>query len=268
MLRGLVAAGLPAEPDAPIGARTWYRCGGRAELLAKPRTVGELAEIRRRSADSGLALRVLGGGANLLVTEGRVPGVTVRLEGPGFDGIAIEERLLVAGAGVDLYALVTAAARAGLAGLARVAGVPGSVGGGVAMNAGGAYGAIGDRLVSATLLDAAGRLERVPTAELGLGYRRSGLGGRLVVSASFVLVPEDPATVRARVRERLALKKADQPLAAKSAGCAFKNPSARRPRRAIPTTPRPGPRASSSTPRAARACGSARRRSADATRTS
>ncbi len=221
----MIARGLPAEASAPIGARTWYRCGGTAAWLVKPRTVGELAEIRRRSADSGEPFRVLGGGANLLVPEGEVPGVTVRLEGPGFDGVSVEERLLVAGAGVDLYALVTAAARAGLAGLARVAGVPGTVGGGIAMNAGGAYGAIGDRLASATLLDDAGRLEQVPTPELGLGYRKSDLGGRLVVAASFVLDPEDPAAVRARVRERLALKKAEQPLAAKSAGCAFKNPS-------------------------------------------
>ena len=187
--------------------------------------MGELAEIRRRSADSGLPFRVLGGGANLLVPEGTVPGVTVRLEGPGFAGVHVEQRLLVAGAGVDLYALVTAAARAGLGGLARVAGVPGSVGGGVAMNAGGANGAIGDKLLSVTLLDAAGRLDQAPAAELGLGYRRSGLGDRVVVGASFLLEPEDPKAVKARVRERLALKKAEQPLAAKSAGCAFKNPS-------------------------------------------
>ncbi|BAM02878.1 UDP-N-acetylmuramate dehydrogenase [Phycisphaera mikurensis] len=225
MLGDLIAAGIPAEADAPLGARTWYRCGGRAELLVKPRTVDEAAEIRRRSADSGTPFRVLGGGANLLVPEGVVPGITARLAGPAFEGVRLEAQRLEAGAGVDLYALVTAATRAGLAGLARVAGVPGTVGGGIAMNAGGAHGALGDRLASATLLDAAGRLERVPPSALRLGYRTSELGGRLVVAAAFLLEPEDPASIRARVRERLALKKAEQPLAAKSAGCAFRNPS-------------------------------------------
>ena len=227
VLRGLIDAGLPVEADAPIGERTWYRCGGRADLLVKPRTVDELSEIRRRSADSGLPFRVLGGGANLLVPEGEVPGITVRLDAPAFGLIAIKGSTLTAGAGVDLYTLVTAAARAGLGGLARVAGIPGTVGGGVRMNAGGAHGSISDRLRWLDLLLNSGQRVASPKddMELGFGYRRSGLGHSILLSATFELTPEDPAAVRARVRERLAAKRSEQPLAARSAGCAFKNPS-------------------------------------------
>ena len=226
VLRDLIDAGLPVEADAPIGERTWYRCGGRAELLVKPRTVAELGEIRQRSAGSGVGFRMLGGGANLLVPEGEVSGITVKLDDPAFCSIGIEGNTLTAGAGVDLYTLVTAAARAGLSGLARVAGIPGTVGGGVKMNAGGAHGSISDHLRDLDLLHGTQHVPcRKHQRECGFGYRSSGIGTDLLLSATFELTPEDPAGVRARVRERLAAKKAEQPLAAKSAGCAFKNPS-------------------------------------------
>lgn len=228
MLDDLARDGLPLELDAPLGERTWYRCGGRAAVLARPRTVAELAGIRRRSADSGLAFRVLGGGANLLVPEGTVPGITVRLEGPAFAGIDIDGPTLRAGAGVDLYTLVSAAARAGLGGLARIAGVPGSVGGGVRMNAGGAHGSLADRLAWLDVLSPSGEEQRLGPGDagFGFGYRHSELPLEAVVlAAGFELTPENPAAIRARVRDRLAVKKLQQPLAAKSAGCTFRNPS-------------------------------------------
>ncbi len=225
-LRELIADGLPVETRAPIGERTWYRCGGRAELLARPRTADELEEIVSRSAEAGVAFRVLGGGANLLVPEGEVPGVTVKLDAPAFSRIHINGTRLKAFAGVDLYTLVSTAARAGLGGLARIAGIPGTVGGGVKMNAGGAHGAIVDSLAWLEVLHDGEWMWTEPDhPDFSFGYRRSGLGSATVISAAFDLVPEDPAAVRGRVRERLALKKVEQPLAAKSAGCAFKNPS-------------------------------------------
>ena len=227
VLRDLIDAGLPVEADAPIGERTWYRCGGRADLLVRPRTAAELQEVRRRAVDAGVPFRVLGGGANLLVPEGEVQGITAKLDAPGFCEIRAEGSSLIAGGGVDLYTLVSAAARAGLGGLDRLAGIPGTVGGAVQMNAGGAHGSVSDLLSWMTLLSSGSQVLRWigDDSEFDFGYRRSGLGGYVVLEAEFALTPEDPAAVRARVRERLAAKKAQQPLAAKSAGCAFKNPS-------------------------------------------
>ncbi|MCA9284628.1 MAG: UDP-N-acetylmuramate dehydrogenase [Phycisphaerales bacterium] len=216
------------ETDAPIGQQTWYGIGGRADLLVHPRSVGDLATLVRRCVRSDTPLRVLGAGANLLVADEGVDGVVLRLDAPPFTEVLYNARGAVetmrAGAGADLARVVMDATRRGLEGLSQMAGIPASVGGAVHMNAGGAYGAIGDSVHSVACLTRAGEVVVYPREELRFGYRETNLPDPVILWAAFSLEETDPLRLRERVKEIFAYKKSTQPLAEHSAGCAFRNP--------------------------------------------
>ena len=214
-----------ALPDADLGPLTWYGVGGRVEVLARPESPEALAELVRRCHETQTPLRVLGSGANLLVV-GDVPGVVAMLDHDAFRTVTYHDdgRGVTAGAGVNLMKLVLATARRGLSGLEIVAGIPASVGGAVRMNAGGAFGDIASAVRGVTVVDERGELQRRDRAELGFGYRRSDLGGQIVTDVTFALTPDEPADLMKRVKEIFFYKKSSQPMADRSAGCAFKNP--------------------------------------------
>ncbi len=217
-------AGVPHEANAPVGELTWYAAGGRAEALAHPRTVEELGRLTAHAHEVGVPVRILGRGANLLVADEGVTGVVVRLDSPPLRQIDVDGDTVTAGGGTDLARLIMTCVRCGRGGLEGLAGIPASVGGAVRMNAGGAFGEIGGRLRSVDLMGVDGGVRRVPRQALTLGYRRSTLPDPFVVRAHFALDADDPATLRTRVKEVFGYKKKSQPLADKSAGCAFKNP--------------------------------------------
>ena len=216
------------EFDAPIGARTWYGIGGRADTLVRPGSEAALAELLRRCRDSDTPLRVLGAGANLLVDDDGVDGIVVHLEGPAFQAIRFnldgEVDRMHAMAGGDLFKAVTEATRRGLAGLERMAGIPATIGGAVRMNAGGAHGSLGEIVESVTCLEARGRSVTYPASELRFGYRATNITDPIVLAVTLRLPPEDPVTVRSRVKEIMRWKKSTQPLGHGSAGCTFRNP--------------------------------------------
>ncbi|QNN22212.1 UDP-N-acetylmuramate dehydrogenase [Planctomycetales bacterium ZRK34] len=213
--------------DVPIGPRTWYGVGGSAAVMAHPTGAEQLATLIERCAEAGIDSRVLGKGANLLVIEGTLGGVTIALDDPGFRVIDIDvnaERA-IAGAGADLERLITSTVRAGLAGLEGLAGIPATVGGALRMNAGGAFGEIGPAVESVDVIEPDGRLHTLGRAALEFSYRRSNLCQRLICSATFALKRvEDQAALREKLKQVMAYKKGSQPMAASSAGCAFKNP--------------------------------------------
>jgi len=215
-------------PDAPIGAMTWYGIGGRADGLVRPRTVEALATLVKRCARSGAPLRILGAGANLLVADTGVDGVVIKLDAPAFREIKYnpsgEVDRMKAMAGADMAKTLMDAARRGLDGLTQMAGIPATIGGALRMNAGGAYGFISDNLESVTCMTRSGELVTYPRSELTFGYRESNIPDPIIISAIFNVTPDDPITVRERVKEIFAYKKSTQPLAEHSAGCAFKNP--------------------------------------------
>ena len=216
------------EHDAPVGQMTWYGIGGRAELLVHPQSLDALQTLARRCARSGLTLRVLGAGANLLVADEGVDGVVVRLDAPAFQEIRYNARgaldTMRAGAGADMARVLMDATRRGLEGLSQMAGIPATVGGAVPMNAGGAFGAVGDHVHSVGCLTRHGELVVYPRAELRFEYRRTNIPDPLILWAAFTLEETDPVSLRARVKEIFAYKKSTQPLAEHSAGCAFRNP--------------------------------------------
>jgi UDP-N-acetylmuramate dehydrogenase len=217
------------EFDAPIGRDSWFGAGGTADILLHPHDPAALAEIVRRCRRQAVPLRILGEGANLLVDDAGVGGVVVRLDRPAFrdlernaDG---DVELVRVGAGADLAKTLMELARSGLAGLEALMGVPASIGGAIRMNAGGAFGSIGDAVHAVACLDAHGGEKLYPASELRFEYRRTNITDPVVTSAVFRVAPDDPVALRARIKEIAAYKKSTQPLAEKSAGCMFRNPT-------------------------------------------
>lgn len=212
------------RPDVPLAPLTWFGLGGAAELLAEPVDVDELARLRFRAREAGVPFRVLGRGANVLVRDEGVAGVVVRLTAGAFCEERAEGEALIAGAGVDLMQLVRRCCRDGLGGLEGLAGIPATVGGAVRMNAGGRYGAFGDRIARVTVLTPDGRIETRGREELKFGYRSAALGDDIVLSAHLALDRQDPEALEGRYRRIWNEKRAAQPMADHSAGCIFKNP--------------------------------------------
>jgi UDP-N-acetylmuramate dehydrogenase len=215
---------VPGRMNECMAPHTSFRVGGTVRYFLEPRDWDDINTIYDRCWRSGIRVRVLGRGCNTLVADGHHDWAVVstrRLNWCQRDGNRVE-----VGSGYDLGHLVRRAEGWGLAGFEALAGIPGTVGGAVAMNAGGRYGCIGDWLVEATLAEPGGKPARVPRSRLGLDYRTSRLvdGRPLLVSASFELQGESPLGLRERRRHIVAEKRAAQPMAARSAGCVFKNP--------------------------------------------
>ncbi len=215
-------------PDAPIGPRTWYGIGGRADLLVKPRTVEALSTLMKRCARQPMSVRVFGQGANLLVCDEGVGGLVISLDTPVFREVtynsAGDVHTMRAMAGADMARTLIDTTRRGLEGLSLMAGIPASVGGAIRMNAGGRFGSIGDVVETVTCLTRAGELATYPATELEFGYRQTNIADPIIVAATFRVEPTDPIALRNRVKEIFAFKKSTQPLADHSAGCTFKNP--------------------------------------------
>ncbi len=215
-------------PDAAIGAMTWYGIGGRADLLLRPNSIEVLTTLVKRCYQTGTPLRVLGGGANLLIADEGTDGIVVRLDTPACRRVSYnrrgEAKTMQAKAGADLARTLMDATRRGLEGLSPLAGIPGTIGGAIRMNAGGAFGCIGDAVRSVTCITRRGELVTYPAAELRFEYRKTNIPDPMIVSATFDLHPTDPIALRGRVKDIFAFKKSTQPLADHSAGCTFKNP--------------------------------------------
>jgi UDP-N-acetylmuramate dehydrogenase len=216
------------ELDADIGSRTWFHVGGRADALVSPRSVEALVTIAGRCHESGTPLRVLGSGANLLIADDGVDGVVVHLDAACFQKTEVADdgaAPIRAWAGVDLMKLVQDCARLGRDGLAHLAGVPAMVGGAVTMNAGGAFGDTAQAVVRVGLLASDGTRLEIEARDVGFGYRHTRLPSGVILYADLALTPGDPIAIRARVKEIFAYKSASQPMADRSAGCMFRNPT-------------------------------------------
>ena len=212
------------EFDVPLGPLTWYGLGGRARILAHPADIDELAALVRHCHEHDIRTFVLGRGANLLVADEGVDGVVIRLDQPQFCGLEIEGRRVVAGAGFDLRKLVLKTADEGLGGFEGLAGIPATVGGAVRMNAGGSFGEIGQSVVRVKVMDHAGKVYWKDRSDLVFTYRSTNITDPYILQVEFELAPADSHRLKQRIKEVFRYKKASQPLADHSPGCAFKNP--------------------------------------------
>ncbi|TPG13237.1 UDP-N-acetylmuramate dehydrogenase [Sphingomonas oligophenolica] len=201
----------------------WFRTGGPAEWLVRPADVDDLAALLA-DLDPAIPVLPVGVGSNLIVRDGGVPGVVVRLP-KAMARVTIDDGRVRAGAAAMGITVASAARDAGIAGLEFLRGIPGTVGGAVRMNAG-AYGRdVSDILVEATIVTRAGTIETWSADRLGYTYRHSAVpAGAVVVAALFDGVPGDPATIGAEMDRIAAEREASQPLRSRTGGSTFKNP--------------------------------------------
>ncbi|MFN7157560.1 MAG: UDP-N-acetylmuramate dehydrogenase [Erythrobacter cryptus] len=230
-VEGAVAASVPLEGirgkltcKAPLAPYTWFKTGGPADWLFEPADLDDLKAFLERLGGE-IPVMALGLGSNLIVRDGGVPGVVVRL-GKAFAGVeetgACE---LTCGGGASGILVASTARDKGIAGLEFLRGIPGTVGGFVRMN-GGAYGReVADVLVDCAVILHDGSFITLSAAELDYGYRHSALPeGAIVVSARFRGHPGDPAAIGAEMERIAAAREASQPLRTKTGGSTFKNP--------------------------------------------
>jgi len=216
--RGRIVAG------APLGALTWFRTGGTAEVLFRPADVDDLSAFLA-ALDPAVPVTVIGAGSNLLVREGGVGGVVIRLPAAGFGAIAVEPDGIIAGAAALDRTVAEAAAEAGLAGLTFLSGIPGSLGGAVAMNAG-AFGAeIADVLDWAEFVTRDGGRLRLDARDLGLCYRSARLPpGAIITRVRLHARPGNPVAIAEEMARIRAVREASQPVRGRTGGSTFKNP--------------------------------------------
>ena len=210
-------------PDAPIGPMTWFHVGGPAEMLFRPADEQDLAEFLAAIPED-VPVTVLGVGSNLLVRDGGIPGIVIRL-GRGFTEIAAADGEVHAGAGaLDLNVALTAA-EAGITGLEFLSGIPGTIGGGFRTNAG-AYGSeFKDVLIAAEAIDRSGTAHRATPAELGLSYRHSEAPADWIFTrAIFRSENGDPDLIAERMTEIREAREGSQPIRARTGGSTFANP--------------------------------------------
>lgn len=210
--------------DAPLAPLVWFKSGGAADWLFEPRDLADLQEFLR-DLDPAVPVMALGLGSNMIVRDGGVPGVVVRL-GKAFAKVEkLDDLTLDCGGGASGILVSSTARDAGIAGLEFLRSIPGTVGGFVRMN-GGAYGGeVKDILVDCDVVLRSGEFVSLPAADLHYTYRHSELPeGAIVVAARFRGQAGEPAAIQAEMDRIAASREASQPLRSKTGGSTFKNP--------------------------------------------
>ena len=210
-------------PNAPLAPLVWFKAGGAAQWLFEPADADDLCDFLR-ALDPAVPVMGLGLGSNLIVRDGGVPGVVVRLGKP-FAKVAADGLTLTCGGGASGILVSSTARDAGIAGVEFLRSIPGTVGGFVRMN-GGAYGReVADVLVEAQVVTRHGTLTTLSPTDLNYRYRHSDLPeGAIVVSATFRGGAGEPTAIQAEMDRIAAAREASQPLRSKTGGSTFKNP--------------------------------------------
>lgn len=212
-----------AQANAPLAPFTWFRAGGAAEVLVRPADVDDLAQFLV-ALPRNLPMHVLGACSNLIIRDGGLPGVTIRLA-RGFNAVEVEADGVIAGAASLDVTVAEHAAAAGLTGLEFLSGIPGTIGGAVAMNAGAYGGDVAGVLDWAEIVAREGRARRMSAADLAFAYRHAGLpAGAVVTRVRLRARLGAPAAIAARMAEIRAAREASQPVRARTGGSTFRNP--------------------------------------------
>lgn len=225
LLQGIVGAQNVAV-DEPMSMHTTFRVGGPADCFVTPSSVDEVRSVMLLCRERGVKTYILGSGSNVLVADGGLRGVVVRI-GPKLSDVEIaHDGTVVAQAGATNAKVARAICAAGLAGYEFAAGIPGTVGGAAIMNAGAYDGELRDVATGVTCLDRAGQLVELTAEQADWGYRRSAIAdkGLIVLSVSLQLRAGDPVAIQARMDELAQRRNDKQPLDLPSAGSTFKRP--------------------------------------------
>jgi UDP-N-acetylmuramate dehydrogenase len=213
--------------NQPLAELTWFRVGGPAQALFMPEDEADLAYLLR-NLPAEIPASVVGLGSNLIVRDGGVPGVVIRL-GRGFSDIKVEGTSVTAGTGVPDVKVARAAQEAGIAGLSFMRGIPGAIGGALRMN-GGAYGReTKDVMVSARAVDRKGNIRVLSNADMGFHYRHTDAPDDLIFTqATFAGTSGDRAVIAAEMDKITEAREATQPIKSRTGGSTFKNPPGRK----------------------------------------
>jgi len=212
------------EASVALAPFTWFRVGGPAEVLFQPADEDDLADFLRL-CPADIPILAVGVGSNLIVRDGGVPGVVIRLSPRGFGQISTDGLQVTAGAACLDASVAKKAAEAGIAGLEFYRGVPGTIGGALRMNAGCYESETKDVLVSCVAYDRAGQRHEFSCADMGFTYRHTKAPADLIfVSATFQGTADDPAEILARMNAITQKREQSQPIRDKTGGSTFKNP--------------------------------------------
>lgn len=212
------------EASVTLAPFTWFRVGGPAEVLFQPADEDDLADFLR-ACPADIPILAVGVGSNLIVRDGGVPGVVIRLSPRGFGHISTDGLTVTAGAACLDASVAKKAAEAGIAGLEFYRGVPGTIGGALRMNAGCYESETKDVLVSCVAYDRAGQRHEISCADMGFTYRHTTAPADLIfVSATFQGTADDPAAILARMDAITQKREQSQPIRDKTGGSTFKNP--------------------------------------------
>lgn len=211
------------QADAPLAPFTWFRAGGAAEVLLRPADENDLGAFLG-ALPHEIPMHVIGACSNLIVRDGGLPGVTIRLA-RGFSAITAEADGIVAGAAALDVTVAEHAAAAGLTGLEFLSGIPGSIGGAVAMNAGAYGGELANVLDWADIVTRTGEQIRLAAPLLAFAYRHAALpAGAIVTRVRVRAMQGAPALIAARMAEIKTSREASQPVRARTGGSTFRNP--------------------------------------------
>jgi UDP-N-acetylmuramate dehydrogenase len=212
------------QPDQPLAPIVWFRAGGPAEVLAMPADEDDLAMLMRALPDD-IPVTIIGLGSNMLIRDGGVPGIVVRLTARGFGKVSVEGTRIRAGAALADKRLAAAALDAGLGGFAFYHGIPGGLGGALRMNAGANGTETCERVVEIVAIDRAGDRHVLSNADMGYSYRHSDAGRDLIfIEAVFEGEPAEPEDIRMQMDAVQEHRETAQPIKSRTGGSTFKNP--------------------------------------------
>jgi len=216
--------GLAVHAREPLSHHTWLGIGGEARFFCEPVDVDALSRLVQRCRERGIALRVIGGGSNILVPTAGFAGMVVRLSAPAFCGIEVGRPHVKAGAGAKLVHVVSASVQAGLSGLETLVGIPGTVGGALIGNAGGHGGDIGERVRDVTVMMPDGTIVVRGIADLAFQSRWSNLDDCIVLGCRLELDEEPPDLLTKRMQKQWIVERAEQPSGTRTVAMMFKDP--------------------------------------------
>ena len=212
------------QKDVPLSKHTWFGVGGPAEVMFHPQDAEDLSHFIR-TKPYNLPICIIGGGSNILVRDGGIPGVVIKLDSPSFRKISIKDNLITCGAGVKNAELKKVLLDNQLGGLEFLCSIPGVIGGSVKTNAGCFGQEVKDVIETATIINGAGEIKEIGVSDLLLSYRSSYFPDDwIILSLTLKSTPSDSDTIRKKLDEQKNYRSKNQPHNTKTAGSTFKNP--------------------------------------------
>jgi UDP-N-acetylmuramate dehydrogenase len=213
------------QENVDLSPYTTWRIGGEARWFAEPENSEQLKSLLKSAEREGIRIYIMGGGSNILINDSFLDGLVIRIKADNFADVAVDENsaVMTLGGGCTLAKAMKIAMDYGLGGLEGFAGIPGTIGGAIAMNAGGKEG-IGNLVRDICYMDFSGQCGVLESSLINFSYRKSCLTNMVITEAVLQLEKSDSEAILLNIKKYLEEKRFKQPLDVPSAGCVFKNP--------------------------------------------